>query len=43
MKKVAEFTDRIWYSVDKIKDGREAVDGFDVHVGWKGLTAAGDS
>ncbi len=43
MKEVAEFTDRIWYSVDKVKDIREAADGFEVLVCWKGLTTAGDS
>ncbi len=40
MPEVAEFTDRIWYSVDKIKDVRLAAGHFEVLVGWKGLTAA---
>ncbi len=31
------------HAVDKIKDIREAADGFEVLVGWKGLTTAGDS
>ncbi len=43
MEEVAEFVDRIWYSVDKIKDIREAADSFEVLVGWKGPTTAGDS
>ncbi len=43
MKEVAEFTDRILYSVDNIKDIREAADGFEFLVGWKGLTTPGDS
>ncbi len=43
MKEVAEFTDRIWYSVDNVKDIREAADGFEVLVSWKGHTIAGDS
>ncbi len=43
MKEVAEFTDRIWYSVDKVKDIREAADGFANLVEWKGLTTARDA
>ncbi len=43
MEEVAELTDRIWYSVDKIKDIRETADVFEVLVGWKGLNTAGDS
>ncbi len=43
MQEVAEFTDRIWYSVDKIKDAPEAADHFEALVAWKGLTVAGDS
>ncbi len=43
MQDVAEFIDRIWYSVDKIKDVREAADRFEVLVCWKGLIIAGDS
>ncbi len=43
MKEVVEFTDRIWDSVNKIKDIREAADDFEVLVGRKGLTAAGVS
>ncbi len=43
MQDVAEFTDRIWYSVDKIEDVREAADRFEVLVCWKGLSTAGDS
>ncbi len=43
MQEAAEFTDRIWYSVDNIKAIREAGNHFEVLVAWKGLTAAGDS
>ncbi len=43
MKEVAEFTDRTWYSVYKIKDVQEAAGHVDVLVAWKGLTTAGDS
>ncbi len=43
MQEVAEFTVRIWYSVDKIKDVREAASHFEVLVAWKGLTTARDS
>ncbi len=43
MKEATEFTDPIWYSVDKIKDVREAADRFEVQVRWKGLTSAGDA
>ncbi len=43
MQEVAEFTDRIWYSVDKIKNVREAAGHCEVLVAWKGLTTAGDS
>ena len=43
MQEVAEFTDRIWYSVDKLKDVREVSGHFEVLVAWKGLTTAGDS
>ncbi len=43
MKEVADFTDRIWYSLDKVKDIREAADGFEVLVNWKALTTSGDS
>ncbi len=32
MKEIAEFTDRIWYSVDKIKHVREAAGHFEVLV-----------
>ncbi len=30
-----DVTDRIWYSVDKIKGIRKVVDGFEVLVDWK--------
>ncbi len=43
MQEVAEFTDRICYSVDKIKDVRETAGLFEVLVEWKGLTTTGDS
>ncbi len=43
MQEVADFTDRIWYSVDKIKDVREFGGHFEVVVAWKGLTTAGGS
>ncbi len=43
MQEVAEFMDRIWYFVDKIKDVRKSADHFEVLVAWKGLNAAGDS
>lgn len=42
MKKIADFSDRIWYSVDKIKDLRDSGKCFEILVSWKGLTAAGD-
>jgi len=40
---IADFTDRIWYSVDKIKDVRSTSGNFEVLVSWKGLTSHGDS
>ena len=43
MSDIAEFTDRVWFTVDKIKDLRETSDRFEVLVAWKGLTSAGDS
>ncbi len=43
MQEVAEFTDRIWCSVDKIKEVRQAAGRFEVLVAWKGLSIAGDS
>ncbi len=43
MQEVEEFTDRIWHSVDKIKDVGEAAGHFEVLIAWKGLNAAGDS
>ncbi len=43
MQAVAEFIDRIWYSIDNIKVIRKAGDHFEVLVAWKGLTAAEDS
>ncbi len=43
MQEVAEFTHRIWYSVEKIKDVREVADLFEILVCWKSLTSAGDS
>ncbi len=43
MKEVAEFTDRIWQSVDKIEDILEDAAGFEVLVVWKGLATVGDS
>ncbi len=43
MKEIAEFSDRIWYNVDKIKDIREMDGTFQVLVAWKGLSSASDS
>ncbi len=43
MQEVAGFTDRILYSVETIKDVREAAGHFEVLVAWKGLTTAVDS
>ena len=43
LKEIADFSDRIWYSVDKIKDIRETNGVFEVLVSWKDLTTAGDS
>lgn len=43
MRESAEFSDRIWYSYDKIKDIRENSNQFEVFVSWKGLSIAGES
>lgn len=43
IKELADFSDRIWFYVDKIKDVREIRVVLEVLVGWKGLTKAGDS
>jgi len=43
MADIADFSDRIWYCVDKIKDIREVQGQFQVLVAWKGLSSAGDS
>ena len=44
MQEIAEFTDRIWQAVDKIKDVQEEESGnFKVLVAWKGLATAGDT
>ncbi len=43
MQEVVEFSDHIWYYVDKIEDIREAACQFEVSVAWKGLTTAGNS
>lgn len=43
MREIAEYSDRIWYSVEKIKDVKESTNGFEVLVSWKGLSSSGDS
>ena len=43
MEDIAEFNDRVWYAVDKIKDLRFENDKFEVLVAWRGFTAASDS
>ena len=43
MKQIADFTDRVWYAVEKIKDLREVQGEFEVLVSWKGLSTSGDS
>ena len=43
MKEIADFSDRIWYSVDRIKDLQEKNGKFEVLVSWKGLSESGDS
>ena len=43
MRELAEFSDRIWHSVDNIKDIREHNSTFEAFVSWKGLTSHGDS
>lgn len=43
MKQIAEFSDRVWYFVDKIENIREVEGKFEVFVSWQGLTTAGDS
>eukprot|EP00177_Eucheuma_denticulatum_P006755 GFKZ01012276.1.p1 GENE.GFKZ01012276.1~~GFKZ01012276.1.p1 ORF type:complete len:235 (-),score=7.92 GFKZ01012276.1:81-785(-) len=43
MEKITEFSDRVWHSVDTIKDLRAQSNYFEVLVSWKGLTAHGDS
>lgn len=43
MKKIAGFSDRVLYAVDKIKDMRKVDGTFKVLVPWKGLSSNGDS
>lgn len=43
MQEIAEYSDHIWYSVDKVKNVRETTDGFELLVSWKGLSASGDT
>lgn len=43
MQEVAEFTDHIWKSVDKLKELRELPNTFEVLASWKGISTAGDS
>lgn len=43
MKEIADFSDRVWYSVDKIKDVRETDGNYEALVSWKGLSTSGDS
>ena len=43
MTEIADFSDRVWYCVDKIKDIREQEGEFQVLVSWKGLSSSGDS
>lgn len=43
MEKLAERTDKIWYSVDDIKDVKKRNDEFQVLVSWKGLSSKGDT
>lgn len=43
MTEIAEFTDRIWHSVNTIKDLRTHDGTFEVLVSWKGLAASGDT
>ena len=43
MKEIAEFSDRIWYSADEVKDIREQNGSFEALISWKGLSSSGDS
>ncbi len=43
MQEFVEFTDLIWYPVDKMKDIPEAACHFEVLVQWKSLTTVGDN
>lgn len=43
MKEIAEFSDRVWYSVNNIKNVRKEKGQFEALVAWKGLTDRGDS
>ena len=43
MRAVAEFSDRIWHTVEKVKDLRLSHGSFDVLVAWKGLSTSGDT
>lgn len=43
MREISEFTDRVWYAVDKIKDVRETYTDFEALVSWKGLSTASDT
>ena len=37
MEEIAEFSDRVWYSVSKIQDTREENESFKAFISWKGL------
>ena len=43
MKEIAEFSDQIFFSVDKVKDLREKAGQFQVLVGWKGYSSNSDT
>ena len=43
MKEVVEFTDKISYSVDKIKDLCQRCTDYQVLVGWKGYSSSRDT
>lgn len=43
MAEIADFSDRVWYCVDQIRDIREIEGEFQVLVSWKGLSTSGDS
>lgn len=43
MRGAAEFSGRVWYAVDEIKDIHEDSGSFETLFAWKGLTTSGDS